>query len=104
MNVPRVAAGTLAAAACAAVLARAQVGEVRTVAPDVYVHEGDIKGKGHCNNGWIVFQDYVLVIDANFPSGARDIIPMIRALISKLSRLAFDTHHHGDHAYGNQVC
>ncbi|HET6900002.1 MAG TPA: MBL fold metallo-hydrolase, partial [Vicinamibacteria bacterium] len=103
MNVPRVAAGTLAAAACAAVLARAQVGEVRTVAPDVYFHEGDIKGKGHCNNGWVVFQDYVLVVDANFPSGAREIIPKIRALTNKPIRFAFDTHHHGDHAYGNQV-
>ena len=103
MSFPRVATGTLAAAACAVVLARAQVGEVRTVAPDVYFHEGDIKGKGHCNNGWVVFQDYVLVIDANFPSGAREIIPKIRALTSKPIRFAFDTHHHGDHAYGNQV-
>jgi hypothetical protein len=34
----------------------------------VYFHEGDL-GKGHCNNGWIIFEDYVLVIDANFPSG-----------------------------------
>ena len=25
---------------------------------------GDI-GKGHCNNGWVIFEDYVLVIDAN---------------------------------------
>ena len=54
MRFLRVATGTLAAAACAVVLVRAQVGEVRTVAPDVYFHEGDIKGKGHCNNGWVV--------------------------------------------------
>src|SRR6476646_738131 len=103
MRFLRVATGTLAAAACAVVLARAQVGEVRTVAPDVYFHEGDIKGKGHCNNGWVVFQDYVLVIDANFPAGAQEIIPKIRALTHKPIRFAFDTHHHGDHAYGNQV-
>ena len=103
MRFLRLACGTLAAVACAVVLARAQVGEVRTVAPDVYFHEGDIKGKGHCNNGWVVFQDYVLVIDANFPSGAREIIPKIRALTQKPIRFAFDTHHHGDHAYGNQV-
>ena len=103
MRILRLATGTLAAVTCVVVLARAQVGEVRTVAPDVYFHEGDIKGKGHCNNGWVVFQDYVLVIDANFPSGAREIIPKIRALTSKPIRFAFDTHHHGDHAYGNQV-
>jgi cyclase len=83
--------------------AQAQVGEVKKVAPDVYFHEGDIKGKGHCNNGWVVFEDYVLVIDANFPSGAKEVIPKIRALTDKPIRFAFDTHHHGDHAYGNQV-
>ncbi len=86
-----------------AAAAGAQVGEVRKLAPDVYFHEGDIKGKGHCNNGWVVFEDYVLVVDANFPSGAREIIPKIRSLTDKPIRFAFDTHHHGDHAYGNQV-
>src|SRR5271169_1423855 len=56
-----------------------------------------------CNNGWIMFEDYVLVIDANFPAGAKLIIGKIRALTDKPIRFAFDTHHHGDHAYGNQV-
>jgi cyclase len=92
----------LAAMSCASA-ARAQVDEVKTLAPDVYFHQGDIEKKGHCNNGWVVFQDYVLVVDANFPSGAREIIPKIRSLTNKPIRFAFDTHHHGDHAYGNQV-
>ncbi len=69
---------------------------------DVYFHQGDIAHQGHCNNGWIVFKDYVLVIDANFPSGAQNILPKIRAVTAKPIRFAFDTHHHGDHAYGNQ--
>jgi glyoxylase-like metal-dependent hydrolase (beta-lactamase superfamily II) len=73
------------------------------VSKDVYFHEGDLLAKGHCNNGWVIFEDYVLVIDANFPSGAQDVIPKIRALTAKPVRFAFDTHHHGDHAYGNQV-
>jgi cyclase len=73
------------------------------LAEDVYFHEGEIKPSGHCNNGWIVFEDHVLVIDANFPSGARVIIPKIEAITDKPVRFAFDTHHHGDHAYGNQV-
>jgi cyclase len=81
----------------------AEVNQVETVAPDVYFHEGDITGKGHCNNGWVIFEDYVLVIDANFPSGAEEIIPKIKKLTNKPIRFAFDTHHHGDHAYGNQV-
>jgi cyclase len=83
--------------------ARGQVNVAKKLAPDVYFHEGDIEKKGHCNNGWIVFADYVLVVDANYPSGAREIIPKIRAITDKPIRFAFDTHHHGDHAYGNQV-
>ena len=66
-------------------------------------HEGDLRGKGHCNNGWVIFDDYVLVLDANFPSGAQEIIPKIKAQTNKPIRFAFDTHHHGDHAYGNQI-
>jgi glyoxylase-like metal-dependent hydrolase (beta-lactamase superfamily II) len=81
----------------------ADVNTVQTVAPQVYFHEGEITGKGHCNNGWIIFEDYVVVIDANFPSGAKVVLPKIRALTDKPIRFAFDTHHHGDHAYGNQL-
>ena len=84
-------------------LVRAQVNQVQKLAPDVYFHEGDLKGKGHCNNGWVIFEDYVLVIDGNFPSGAKEILPKILAITDKPIRFAFDTHHHGDHAYGNQV-
>jgi glyoxylase-like metal-dependent hydrolase (beta-lactamase superfamily II) len=80
-----------------------QTDTVKELAPGVFFHEGDLKGKGHCNNGWVVFDDYVLVIDANFPSGAQQVIPKIKAQTSKPIRFAFDTHHHGDHAYGNQV-
>jgi len=78
------------------------INQVDPVADGVYFHQGDLD-KGFCNNGWIVFKDYVLVIDANFPGGAQNILPKIRALTPKPIRFAFDTHHHGDHAYGNQV-
>ena len=75
------------------------------VASDVYFHEGQVSDTADavCNNGWIMFEDYVLVIDANFPAGAKLIIGKIRALTDKPIRFAFDTHHHGDHAYGNQI-
>jgi glyoxylase-like metal-dependent hydrolase (beta-lactamase superfamily II) len=72
----------------------------------VYFHEGDVvndNAPAVCNNGWIIFEDYVLVIDANFPAGAQLMISKIRAITNKPIRFAFDTHHHGDHAYGNQV-
>lgn len=83
--------------------AASEVDQVKEVAPGVYFHEGDLHGHGHCNNGWVVFDDYVVVVDANFPSGAKVVIPKIQALTGKPIRFAFDTHHHGDHAYGNQV-
>jgi hypothetical protein len=43
------------------------------IAPDVYFHEGNVADNADavCNNGWIMFEDYVLVIDANFPAAAR---------------------------------
>jgi cyclase len=81
---------------------KTEVGKVDQVSDGVYFYQGNI-GQGHCNNGWIIFDDYVLVIDANYPSGALEILPKIRALTDKPIRFAFDTHHHGDHAYGNQV-
>ena len=81
------------------------VGRVDVVAPDVYFHAGELSDTADavCNNGWVLFEDYVLVIDANFPAGARQVIGKIRALTDKPIRFALDTHHHGDHAYGNQV-
>jgi glyoxylase-like metal-dependent hydrolase (beta-lactamase superfamily II) len=82
--------------------AASEVDQATPLANDIFFHEGNLD-QGHCNNGWIVFKDYVLVIDANFPSGAQKVLPKIRAITSKPIRFAFDTHHHGDHAYGNQV-
>ena len=47
-----------------------QINVVQTVAPEIYFHEGDPR-RGHSNNGWVVFEDYIVVIDANYPSGAQ---------------------------------
>lgn len=93
---------SFALACLAAVASHAEVNEVQKVADNVYFHEGEIRPSGHCNNGWIIFDDYVVVIDANFPSGAQVVIPKIRAMTDKPISFVFDTHHHGDHAYGNK--
>ena len=53
----------LAALLLSSAVAVAQINTVQTVAPDVYFHAGDPR-RGHSNNGWIVFDDFVLVIDA----------------------------------------
>ena len=77
--------------------------QVVEVAPGVYFRHGDLKGESHCNNGFVIFKDFVVVIDANFPSGAEACLTDIRKVTQKPVRLVFDTHHHGDHAYGNPV-
>ena len=85
------AAGSLSLTSLAAQTAidESRVNQVDTVATDVYFHQGDIAHKGHCNNGWIVFKDYVLVIDANYPSGANEmlkmsLLPFIERVVSGL--------------------
>src|SRR5947207_10989538 len=68
MSFPKTAPLFLAAMLLPPVFSMAEVNKAEQIAPDVYFHEGDLKVLGHCNNGWIVFDDYVLVIDGNFPS------------------------------------
>jgi cyclase len=80
----------------------AQINTVQNIAPDVYFHEGDPR-RGHSNNGWVVFDDYIVVIDANYPSGAKEVMPKVRASSPKPVRFVVDTHQHADHAYGNRL-
>jgi glyoxylase-like metal-dependent hydrolase (beta-lactamase superfamily II) len=54
-----------------------------------------------CNQGWVEFKDFVLVIDANFPGQAQKVIELIRERTDKPIKYVFDTHYHGDHADGN---
>jgi len=75
---------------------------VRLIAPGVWFREGDME-QGHCNNIIIEMKDYLVVVDANFPSGARGAMADARRLSSKPVKYVFDTHHHGDHLYGNPV-
>lgn len=76
---------------------------VRQLAADVYFWQGDHELKQPANCTWIVFKDYVLVVDANFPGPAREIIGLIRKTTDKPIRFLFDTHWHGDHTGGNGV-
>ena len=75
---------------------------VRIVAPGVWFREGDMD-QGHCNNVIIEMKDYLIVVDANYPSGARGAMADAKRLSSKPVKYVFDTHHHGDHLYGNPV-
>src|SRR6516164_10632806 len=83
--------------------------DVKEVAPGVFFRyssigpEGTTIPFGGCNNIWVVFEDYVVVIDANFPKEAADVIAAVKKTTDKPIRYVLDTHHHGDHAYGNAV-
>jgi cyclase len=48
-------------------------------------------------------KDYLIVVDANYPSGAMAVIADVPKVSSKPIRYVIDTHHHQDHAYGNSI-
>ena len=76
---------------------------VTELAPGVFFRKTQTKPEFiGCNQGWVVFKDFVLVIDANFPNQADKVIKLIRKHTDKPIRYVFDTHYHGDHADGNQ--
>lgn len=95
--------GALTAIGFFATRGTAQPNTVRQIAPGVWFREGDIEHLGHCNNVIIEMKDYLIVVDANFPSGARATIEDAKKVSSKPVKYVFDTHHHGDHLYGNVV-
>lgn len=81
----------------------AQTKPVRELAPGVFYYYGDELQHRSANCLWIVFKDYVLVIDANYPWAAKEIIQEIRKTTAKPVRFVFNTHYHHDHSFGNAV-
>jgi glyoxylase-like metal-dependent hydrolase (beta-lactamase superfamily II) len=83
--------------------------DVKEIAPGVFFRYSSISANdktipfGGSNHTWIVFKDYVVVIDANFPKEAADVVADIKKTTNKPIKYVLDTHHHGDHAYGNCV-
>jgi glyoxylase-like metal-dependent hydrolase (beta-lactamase superfamily II) len=76
---------------------------IEQVIPGVWFRQGDLDQYGHCNNIVIEMKDYLIVVDANYPSGARATMADIKKVSKKPVKYVFDTHHHGDHAYGNPL-
>jgi cyclase len=83
--------------------AASQSSLVRELAPGVFVRLAEPDKHIIANAGWVVFRDYVLVIDANYPWGARAILADLRKTTTKPIRFVFDTHYHADHAFGNSL-
>ena len=78
-------------------------GRVRQLAPGVFSRQGDRDRKQPANTSWVIFRNYVVVIDANTPWGIHEILPEIRKTTDKPIRYVFDTHYHWDHTWGNSV-
>ena len=76
---------------------------MQQIVPGVWFREGDIKKEGHCNNVIIEMKDYLVVVDANYPGGARLAMEDAKKLSPKPVKYVFITHHHGDHNYGAVV-
>ena len=76
---------------------------VKQVAPGVFYREAEPEKRIIATSGWIVMRDYVMVVDANFPWGARALLADLRKTTSKPIRYVFATHYHGDHTFGNSV-
>lgn len=79
----------------------AQNKPVREIAPGVFYYFGDETQQKSANCTWIVFKDYVLAIDANYPWGAEEIIQEIKKTTDKPIKFVFNTHYHHDHSFGN---
>jgi phosphoglycerate dehydrogenase-like enzyme/glyoxylase-like metal-dependent hydrolase (beta-lactamase superfamily II) len=90
-------------------LPKMKFNEVKEIAPGVYFRYSSISATddkipfGGSNNIWVVCEDYVVVFDANFPKEAKDVIEAIKTTTNKPIRYVLDSHHHGDHSYGNAV-
>jgi cyclase len=81
---------------------QAQTAAPQKIAPGVWFLLGDAS-KGYSNTVVIEMHDYVIVVDANYPSRAEQLLTIIPTLSPKPIRYVFDTHAHGDHSYGNST-
>ncbi len=72
------------------------------VGPGVWFLLGD-SSKGYANTIVIEMRDYLIVVDANYPGRAKELLNIIPTLSPKPIKYVFDTHAHGDHSYGNST-
>jgi glyoxylase-like metal-dependent hydrolase (beta-lactamase superfamily II) len=86
---------------CFSAVLLAQGSAPHTVARGVWFLTGD--SNGYSNTVVIEMRDYLIVVDANYPGRAKDLLGITKRLSPKPVRYVFDTHAHGDHAYGNSV-
>jgi len=76
---------------------------VHQVAPGIYYRQSEDEKRIIATTSWIEFKDFLVVIDANFPWGAKAILQDLKQTTQKPMRFVLDTHYHADHSYGNGV-
>jgi glyoxylase-like metal-dependent hydrolase (beta-lactamase superfamily II) len=72
------------------------------IADGVWFLVGD-SNKGYSNTTIIEMENCLIVVDANYPARAKELLDISKSLSRKPVRYVFDTHAHGDHSYGNSV-
>ena len=76
---------------------------LQEIAPNVYAYIHAKPSADLCNTGFIVSDDGVLVVDAMMVgSMIRPYLEEVRRVTDKPIKYVVDTHHHVDHALGNQ--
>ena len=98
----RTIAGLVFAAGLSIRVLHAQQVPPKLIAPGVWFLLGDAP-KGYSNSTVIEMKDYLIVVDANYPARAKEIMAELKDLSPKPVRYVFDTHAHGDHSYGNSL-
>jgi cyclase len=83
-------------------MAAAQSPPPKLVAPGVWFFEGDAHA-GYCNSILIEMDTYLVLVDPSYPGRTRELMDEIPQLSPKPVKYVFDTHAHGDHAYGNSL-
>src|SRR5580698_7398706 len=78
------------------------VGSPQKIADGVWFSVVDAS-KGYSNTAVIEMESYLIVVDANYPGRAKELLEVVKGLSTKPVRYVFDTHAHGDHSYGNSV-
>lgn len=87
---------------CGVGSAAAQSAPARQVASGVWFLEGDAHA-GYSNSIVIEMEHYLILVDPSYPGRSRELMEEIPKLSPKPVRYVFDTHAHGDHAYGNSL-
>jgi cyclase len=73
----------------------------RRITENVFCFLGGEKG---ANAGFVIGKNGILMIDSTYsPDDAKQILREIRSVTQKPIKYLFNTHHHADHTFGNQI-